>query len=87
MLAQPGFVFFQMVRMPFGDDVEDRAVGGERNVLLEARDAQRWLAPYRPRVRGQLAAEDLQQRRLAGAVPADHRHALARLDLQRHVIQ
>ena len=51
MLAQPRFVLLEMMRVPFGDDVEHRAVGGERDVLLEPRDAQRRLPPDRAGVR------------------------------------
>ena len=39
MLAQPLVVGFEMMRVPLGDHVEDGAVGGQRDVLLEARDA------------------------------------------------
>jgi hypothetical protein len=38
-------------------------------------------------VRRQFATDDLQQGRLAGAVASNHRHALARLELQRHVVE
>ena len=53
-------------------------VRGERHVLHEPRDAQRRLPPDRAGVGRHFAADDLQQRRLAGAVAADDRHALAR---------
>ena len=53
VLAQPGLVLFEMVRVPFGDDVEDRAVRGQRHVLLEARDraATAGATPCRRRAR------------------------------------
>src|SRR5207237_10875191 len=64
-----------------------RPVGGERHVLLEPRDAQRWLTPDRSCVGGELAADNLQERRLAAAVAADDRQALARLDLERDAVE
>ena len=45
MLAQPLVVFFEMMRVAFGDDVEDRSAGGQRHVLLETRDPERGLSP------------------------------------------
>ena len=72
---------------PFGDDVEDGPIGGQGHVLLEPRAAHAGLQPDGAGVRRQLAAQDAEQRRLAGAVPADDAHALARLDLERHIVQ
>jgi len=78
------------MRVSLGDDVEDRPVGGQRHILLEPRDPEAGLAPdiaARRRVSRQLAADNLQQRRLAGAVAADDGYPLARLDLKRNFIQ
>ena len=68
-------------------DLAHRAICRERHVLFETRDAQSRLAPHRARVRNDLAADDLQQRRLARAVAADDAHALSRLDQQTRVVQ
>ena len=87
VFAQPRFVFFQMMRVPFGDDVEDRAVGRERDVLLESGDAERPLAPHGAGVGNNLTAQDLKQRRLARTVATDQRHALPSVDLQCHLIE
>ena len=87
MLAQPLLVGLEMMRVPFGDDVEDRSIGRQRHVLLEPRQAKAGLPPDGPGIRRQLAAENFEQRRLAGAVAADDRHALARVDLQRNFVK
>ena len=65
-----------------GDDVEDGAIGGDRNVLIEPGDAEAWLGPHGAGVRRLLAADDPQERRLSGSVPADHADAFASLDPQ-----
>ena len=81
-------VFFQMMRMPLGDHVEYRTgwptAGRPARAGRAAGRAGARRSPSRAR---QLAAEDLQQRRLAGAVAADDRDPFARLDLQRNVIE
>ncbi len=87
MIAQPRFVGFEMVCVSLSHDVEHRAVGRQRDVLVKARRAQCGLAPHGARVGRDLAAENLEQRRLARAVPAEDGNALARLDLQRHFVQ
>ncbi len=66
---------------PIGHDVEYRAMRGQRDILLEPRDANARLAPHRSGVGRQLAAEDTQQRRFTRPVAANQRHALARLNL------
>jgi hypothetical protein len=71
----------------FGDDVEHRLGRGERHVLLEAGHDDAGLAPHRSRVRRDGACDDLEQRRLAGAVAADDRDALAGIDLEGHAIE
>ena len=70
-----------------GDDVDHRAIGRERHVLREPGDAQSRLKPHRAGVGPLFAAQDLQQRRLAGAVSSDQRHALARLDLEQRIVE
>ncbi len=87
VLAQPRFVLVEMMRVPFGDDVEDGAARRERHVLLEPRHPQRRLTPDVPGIGRSLAADDLQQRRFAGAVSPDHRHPFPWLDLQRHLVE
>jgi hypothetical protein len=72
---------------PLGDDVEHRPIGRQRHVLDEARDAHAWSGPNAPGVRRQLAAEDLQQRRLSRAVAPEDGDALPRLDLKRCVVE
>ena len=72
----------------FGDDVEHRPIG--RRAARPARAARRARPGCRhtePASGGSSPLEDPQQRGLAGAVPADDAHALARLDLQRHVVE
>src|ERR1700675_1406118 len=90
MFLQPGFIFFEMMRMSFGHDLEDGPVGGQRHILFESRETQARLPPDTaagPAVRRQLAADDLQERRFPGPVASDDGHALARLDLKRNFIQ
>ena len=71
----------------FGDHVEHREMGRQRHVLVQARHAQVRLAPHRARIGLLLAAQDAQERRLAAAVPAEHTHALARVNLCAHVLE
>ena len=87
MLAHPCLVFIGVMRVPFRDNVEYRPVCRQGNVLLQARDPDPGLAPHGPCVGRNLAADDLQQRRLAGAVPADDGDPFARVDLQRDCIE
>ena len=70
-----------------GDDVEDGVIGGDRNVLIEPGDAEAWLGPHGAGVRRLLAADDPQERRLSGSVPADHADAFASLDPQVRVAE
>ena len=70
-----------------GDDVEHRPLVEERRVLRQAADAQAGLRPDAPAVGRHGAADDVQERRLAGAVAADHADALARLDLQARLVE
>src|SRR4051812_4388783 len=76
-----------MMRVALGDDIEDGAVRGERDILLETRNTKRRLPPHRSGVGWNLAAENLQERRFAGAVAADHRDALAPVDLHRDLVE
>jgi hypothetical protein len=87
VLAQPLLIGVEMMRMPFGHDVEHRPVGRERHVLLEPRDSNRGLPPDGAAVRRQFAADDSQEGRLARTIAADDGHALAGVDLKRHLIQ
>src|SRR5690606_39002957 len=64
------------------DDVEDIAGLTGRHLLPKAGDAYATLYAHFPVVRLQFAGQQLQQRRLAGAVAADQGDALARLDRQ-----
>src|SRR5579872_5110310 len=68
------------VAQPVGDDVEDRAIGREGQVLLESGNAQTRLCPYGPGVWWLLAAQDPQQGRLPDSVSADNRDAFTSLD-------
>ena len=70
-----------------GDDVEDRAIGGDRNILVESGKAQPRLAPHGPGVGGLLAADDAQQRRLSGAVPSEDRDPLPPVNPERGVAE
>jgi hypothetical protein len=87
VLFQPGLVLFEVMGMPFRDHLEDGLVRGERHVLLQARDTEAGLTPDHAGVGRQVPAEDFEQRRLPGAIPADHRHPLPGFDLQRNLIQ
>ena len=75
------------VTQPLGDHVEDRAIGRERHILLEPRDADPGGLPDHAAVGLDLAGNDAQQRGLAAAVPADDAHALPRLQLQAHLVE
>src|SRR5262245_8026190 len=75
------------MRVTFRDNVEDRAISGERHVLVEARRFQRRLTPDRTGIRLQLAVHDSEKRRLAGAVAPDHGDALAGVDLERDAVE
>jgi hypothetical protein len=72
---------------PLGHDVEHRVVRVEGDVLHQARHLDAGVAPHRAGVGRELAAHDLHEGGLAGAVPADERQALAGLDLQRDVVE
>src|SRR5439155_26539361 len=76
-----------LMRVPLGDDVEHRAVLGERDVLFEPRDAERRLLPDCAGVGHDFAGHHFQKRRLARSVAADHRYALARIELQRYLVE
>jgi hypothetical protein len=71
----------------FGDDVEDRLVGGKRDVLLETRHDDARLPPEGAAVRRQRTGDDFQQRRLAGAVATDDGDPLAAIDLKGDAIE
>ncbi len=67
--------------------VEDRVVRVERHVLHQPRHLHAGVAPHHAAIGRQLAAHDLHQRGLAGAVAADEGKPFARLDLERHVVE
>ena len=67
--------------------VADGAGEVERHVLLQARHAQPRLPDHLAGVGRERALEDLEQRRLAGAVAAQQAEALAVLDLEAHGVQ
>ena len=71
----------------FGHHIEHRTRVLEQHVLREAADAQRRLPPDAAAVGLQLAADDAEQRRLAGAVATDDADTFARLNLQARVVQ
>jgi len=71
----------------FGDDVEHRVVRVERHVLHQPRDPRPRRPPDRAAVGRDLAADDLQQGGLAGAVPADEGDTFTGVDRQRHVVE
>ena len=75
------------IAQAFRHDVEHRPIGRERNVLHQSGDAQIGLAPDGAGVRLHVAADDLQQRRLARAVASDDTDALARLNLKARIIE
>ena len=87
MFTQPHLVLVEMMRVALGDHVEDRTIGGQRDVLFETREAKRRLTPHGSSVRRELARDDFQKRRLARPVATDDRHALARIDLKRDLVQ
>ena len=62
------------------DDVEHRLVGRDGDVLLEPREPDARLPGDGSAVHGLFAADDAQQRGLAGAVPPEHAHAFPRVD-------
>ena len=70
-----------------GDDVEDGATRRDGNILIEPGHAEARLGPHGPGIRSLLAGDNPQQRRLAGAVPADHADAFASLDPERGVAE
>ena len=67
--------------------LEDRAVGGFREILREVADLQISRPVDLARVRRVDAGEDLQQRRLAGAVAAHERGSTAQGQRDRHVLE
>ena len=84
LLAAPVF----LVRVgAFSDDIEHSSRIGQRHVLREPSDAQRRLPPDGAVIRGEVAADDLEQRGFAGAVAADDGDALFVVDLQAHLRQ
>ena len=70
-----------------GDDVEDRRRAGGLGILHEPRGAQSGRPPHCASVGRELAGQDLQERRLAGAISADDGDALTGLDEQAGMIE
>ena len=69
-------------------DALQRAGDSERGEAIGPDPSQRPAAPLqRPRVGSDEAADQVEQRRLAGAVGADHADDLARSDLERHAVE
>src|SRR5258705_3049081 len=78
------------VAQAFGHDLEDRALGRKGpilDILNQPGEAQARFGPHRSGVGRLLAAEDPQQRRLAGTVPANNRDALPTIDLQDGLVE
>ncbi len=78
--------------LPLGAQApRDRVVDGARSVLRrllrDPRDADVRREPELAVVEVDPAGEHAEQRRLAGAVAADQPDALARIELERHVVQ
>ena len=65
----------------------DGAIGRQRHILNEPRHARARLPPHGAPIGRQIAGDDLHQRRLAGAIAADDRDALAGIDLERHIVE
>ena len=81
VLALPLIVLVELAEA-FADHGRNRSVRRQRHVLDEPGDPHAGLAQHHAGIRRQIAAENLQQRRLAAAVAADHRNALPRIDLE-----
>ena len=71
---------------PLGDDVEDAPVVRDQRILRQSADAESGLVPDDALLRREIAADDLQKRRLTCAVAADHADALARFDAETGLI-
>ena len=72
---------------PLGDDIEHRALGRQRHVLLEPGGACPGLQPAQTGIRLERSVGDLEEGGLAGAVAPDDGNALPRLDLQRDLVE
>lgn len=69
------------------DDVEDGAIGGERDILHQPGHSEARLSPEAPGIRRQFSADDLKKSGFAAPVTADEAHALPRLDLKRDIVE
>jgi hypothetical protein len=81
VLALP-FVMLVKLAETFTHHGRHGTIRGQRYILDEPGDAHAGLSQHRTGIRGQIAAQDLQQRRLAAAVAADYGNALPRIDLE-----
>ena len=70
-----------------GDDVEHRRGADGFGILHQPRGAEPGCAPHGARIGRELAGENFQERRLAGAIPADDRDALTGLDEEAGMIE
>ena len=70
-----------------GDDIEYRRGADGLGILHQPRGAEAGCAPDGAGIGRELAGEDLQERRLAGAIPSDDRDALTGLDEEGGMIE
>jgi hypothetical protein len=75
------------MRVTFRHNLGDGSVRGQRDILLEAGDAETRLKPDSARIRLNDSTDDLQECRFPGAIPPDHGNPLARLYSQRDAIE
>ena len=75
------------VAQAVSDDIEHRSGVVQRCILRQASRAQSRLPPDGSGIRRHVAADNLQECRFTGPIPADDAHTLAALYLQAGVIQ
>ena len=86
MVALPFIVRIERAEA-FADDLGDRSIRRQRHVLHQPRDPHAGLPQHEARIGLQIAAEDLQQRRLAGAVAADDGDPFTGIDLEGDLVE
>jgi hypothetical protein len=69
------------------NNIGDGSIRRQRHVLDQSRDASAGLSQHEARIGLQIAAENLQQRRLAGAVAPDDGDALAGVHLEGDLVE